>query len=381
MADSDAPARSQVKMLPDMPAATSDHLRVRLLRFLSEEQANQAMGCFEDMVQDIKNRQQKTEDDLGMTNRDLVATKRDLNTTKSDLDSTNSDLVATKHDLDATKRDLVATNSKLNATELTVTRLERVSHLTTPLFVTNVAAQLFTGLEKHLAKSKKARLHLHAAWPGVVHFAGRCLRKSPADDAQLTADLIALVETRNHDVHNLGKSLRQAEGLRNDRELLNITRAEAPLAVDMIENSIGIAFYLIAAEGISVCKGMLGDKQPVSRLYTAAQTSKADGMERISNLSENELQNMFDAFPYTTSAKITPSSRAETRDACLSWLQHVGDAEAIAMVCPGQPLAIPVCRVLPAMLQLADATGTKNVAGAVRLTRKLGDKFFARTRR
>ncbi len=184
-------------------------------------------------------------------------------------------------------------------------------------------------------------------------------------------------------IHNLARSLKQAEGLRKDPELLNMVRAEEPLAVELIEKSPGIAFYLLAAEGICVCKGMLGDHQPVTRLYATAQASKSqEGMERIGDVSRADLQTWFDAFQWSKPTKVLgPQARQETRDACVRWLQHIGDDDALDVVCPGQPQAIPICRALPAMLQLAEETGTHNVPKAVKLTRKNSTRFFKLTRK
>lgn len=142
-------------------------------------------------------------------------------------------------------------------------------NLTTPVSFSNVAAQLFTGLEKHLASLPK--------------------------QSRACVPLFGLVKDRNHGIHNLGKSSKhcQAEGLRADSEILST------ISCGVMGKSFGIAFYLVAAEGISVCKGLLGSYRPFVRLYNAVQASRnSSGMERIAGLSLAELKSMFSAFPY-----------------------------------------------------------------------------------
>ena len=59
-----------------------------------------------------------------------------------------------------TRSELAETRSELAETRSDVSRLNRISKLTTPLFIANIGAQLFGGIEKYLGdrKNKEPRV-------------------------------------------------------------------------------------------------------------------------------------------------------------------------------------------------------------------------------
>lgn len=152
-------------------------------------------------------------------------------------------------------------------------------------------------------------------------------------------------------------------------------------------------FFLLANEGIQHCKSQLtaGDswtdsnaENAIKRLWKVIRDHrKLPRNARLAAMSQQELRDMFNAFPHSPRDKRFLLTRQQVRDCCRQWLNHVDLQSPEVDVCPQKPQVSATCRVLPPLMYMVELCGGPRRSRVSRLTRKtrslMRQPFFGTT--